>query len=50
MIVSVAILGENVEMVPGEKLVQKWKFSNWGADKSSTVTITFKVHLPFLLN
>eukprot|EP00959_Pyramimonas_sp_CCMP1952_P212234 4441245-Pyramimonas_sp.AAC.2 len=34
--------GENVELVPGEKIVQKWKFSNWG-DKYSTVTITLKV-------
>eukprot|EP00242_Pyramimonas_sp_CCMP2087_P011830 CAMPEP_0198202678 /NCGR_PEP_ID=MMETSP1445-20131203/5885_1 /TAXON_ID=36898 /ORGANISM="Pyramimonas sp., Strain CCMP2087" /LENGTH=348 /DNA_ID=CAMNT_0043873727 /DNA_START=632 /DNA_END=1678 /DNA_ORIENTATION=+ len=39
---SGSVVGENVEMVPGEKLVQKWKFSNWGADKFSTVTITFK--------
>lgn len=31
------ILGSYVELVPGEKIIQKWKFKEWPADMFSTV-------------
>lgn len=37
-----SVHGENVELVPGEKIVQKWRFANWEEGVFSTVTITFK--------
>eukprot|EP00238_Polyblepharides_amylifera_P008923 CAMPEP_0196581100 /NCGR_PEP_ID=MMETSP1081-20130531/32395_1 /TAXON_ID=36882 /ORGANISM="Pyramimonas amylifera, Strain CCMP720" /LENGTH=334 /DNA_ID=CAMNT_0041901201 /DNA_START=104 /DNA_END=1105 /DNA_ORIENTATION=+ len=37
-----SVHGVNVEMVPGQKLVQQWRFTNWPEDCYSTVTITFK--------
>ena len=35
------IVGKNKEIVPGVKIVQDWRFSNWVDDVYSTVTITF---------
>mmetsp|Transcript_40416 Transcript_40416/g.49019 ORF Transcript_40416/g.49019 Transcript_40416/m.49019 type:complete len:346 (+) Transcript_40416:128-1165(+) len=37
-----SVQGINVELVPGEKMVQKWRFSNWEEGYYSMVTITFK--------
>jgi activator of HSP90 ATPase len=37
-----SVHGENVELVPGEKIVQKWRFGNWEDGVYSTVTMTFK--------
>lgn len=37
-----SIQGENLDLAPGEKLVQKWRFSTWSEEVFSTVTITFK--------
>jgi activator of HSP90 ATPase len=34
--------GENVELVAGEKIVQKWRFTNWADGVYSTVTISLK--------
>ncbi|OZJ05936.1 hypothetical protein BZG36_01229 [Bifiguratus adelaidae] len=46
------VIGENVELVPGQKIVQKWRLSSWPADHFSEVTLKFdqgsdgtKVHL-----
>lgn len=36
------IHGETTEYVPGERLVQKWRFRNWPEGHFSTVTITFR--------
>ena len=36
------ILGETVEYVAGEKIVQKWRFNSWPDDHYSVVTITFR--------
>lgn len=35
-----SIVGKQVELVPCERIVQKWRFSNWPQDHYSTVTIT----------
>lgn len=35
-----SIVGKQVELVPWERIVQKWRFSNWPQDHYSTVTIT----------
>jgi len=32
------IEGENLELVPGKKIVQKWRASDWAKGKYSTVT------------
>uniref|UniRef100_A0A0G4IAE6 Activator of Hsp90 ATPase homologue 1/2-like C-terminal domain-containing protein n=1 Tax=Chromera velia CCMP2878 TaxID=1169474 RepID=A0A0G4IAE6_9ALVE len=37
-----SITGENIELVPNEKIVQKWRFADWPDDCASTVVITFK--------
>jgi len=34
-----SVEGENLEIVPGKKIVQKWRFSSWPANHYSTVTI-----------
>lgn len=33
------ILGSYVQLIPGEKIIQKWKFKEWPADVFSTVTM-----------
>jgi len=35
------ISGEFVELIPNQKIVEKWRFSNWPADYYSTVTMKF---------
>jgi len=35
------ITGEFVELVPKQKIVEKWRFSNWPPDYYSTVTMKF---------
>lgn len=35
-----SIVGHQVELVPGQRIVQKWRFSNWPAGHYSTVCIT----------
>lgn len=44
------IMGEFVELVPGKKIVQKWRFKQWPDGHFSTVTINIdeKVSLNFL--
>ncbi|KYQ91054.1 activator of Hsp90 ATPase family protein [Tieghemostelium lacteum] len=37
------IRGTNVQLVPGSKLVQKWRLNSWPQNVESEVTITFKV-------
>jgi len=37
-----SVVGENLEVEPGKKIVQKWRFSSWPADLYSTVTMTFE--------
>lgn len=34
--------GETIEYVPGEKIVQKWRFRSWPDEHYSVVTITFR--------
>jgi len=34
-----AITGENIKLVPGQKIVQKWRFSSWPEGHYSVVTI-----------
>jgi activator of HSP90 ATPase len=36
------VMGENVKLVPGSKIVQKWRFSSWPEGHYSTVTIDIK--------
>jgi len=36
------ITGENVKLVPGTKIVQKWRFSSWPEGHFSTVTMDFE--------
>jgi len=36
------VVGETVEYVPGEKIVQKWRFSSWPDGHHSIVTLTFR--------
>lgn len=36
------IHGETLEYVPGEKIVQRWRFRNWKEGHFSKVTITFR--------
>ena len=36
------IHGETLEYVPGEKIVQNWRFRNWSEGHFSKVTITFR--------
>jgi len=36
-----AITGENVKLVPGAQIVQKWRFSSWPVGHFSTVTMDF---------
>jgi len=33
---------ENVELIPGKKIVQKWRFKEWAKDYFSTVTLEFE--------
>jgi len=37
-----SISGSNVELVPGKKIVQKWRFNDWPQDYFSIVTITLE--------
>jgi activator of HSP90 ATPase len=37
-----AVAGENVKLVPGSKIVQKWRFNSWPEGHYSTVTMDFK--------
>eukprot|EP01120_Amphizonella_sp_Union-15-10_P008490 TRINITY_DN3062_c0_g1_i1.p1 TRINITY_DN3062_c0_g1~~TRINITY_DN3062_c0_g1_i1.p1 ORF type:complete len:336 (-),score=74.95 TRINITY_DN3062_c0_g1_i1:7-1014(-) len=37
-----SVTGKTVELTPGEKIVQKWRFSSWPQDHFSTVTFSFK--------
>ena len=36
------VQGETTEYVPGEKIVQNWRFSSWPDDHFSVVTVTFR--------
>lgn len=36
------ITGEFVELIPGQKIVQKWRFKQWPAGHQSTVTINIE--------
>lgn len=36
------ISGKNLELVPGKKIVQLWRGSDWPAGEYSTVTFSFK--------
>lgn len=36
------IVGENVKLVPGAQIVQKWRFSSWPEGHFSTVTMDFQ--------
>jgi len=37
-----SVLTENVEMIPGKKIVQKWRFKEWPESYYSTVTLDFE--------
>eukprot|EP00742_Colponemidia_sp_Colp-10_P002578 GILJ01002754.1.p1 GENE.GILJ01002754.1~~GILJ01002754.1.p1 ORF type:complete len:144 (+),score=17.13 GILJ01002754.1:56-487(+) len=37
-----SIEGENVELIPAEKIVQKWRFNSWQDGVYSTVTLNLK--------
>eukprot|EP01029_Cantina_marsupialis_P006026 TRINITY_DN165615_c0_g1_i1.p1 TRINITY_DN165615_c0_g1~~TRINITY_DN165615_c0_g1_i1.p1 ORF type:complete len:174 (+),score=23.58 TRINITY_DN165615_c0_g1_i1:68-523(+) len=41
MIFAGAVIGEFVEVIKNEKIVLKWKFSNWEKGMYSTVTLNF---------
>ena len=38
--------GENVELVPGKKIVQKWRASDWPAGHYSMLTVEFEADSP----
>lgn len=38
------ITGENIELVPGEKIVQKWRDKTWPAGHYSTLTIELRAN------
>lgn len=37
-----SVQGENLEMIPGSQIMQKWRFADWPAGHFSTLTITIK--------